>query len=52
MKLATQLQMPRGLLRQELAERLKKEEALKLKQDAKARIDKEQEQRMRNELGR
>lgn len=38
--------------RQELAERLKKEEALRIKQDAKVRFDKDQEQRMRDELGR
>lgn len=40
------------LRRQELAERLKKEEALRIKQDVKARLDKDQEQRMRDELGR
>jgi len=31
---------------------LEKEEVRRLKQDAKARYDKEQEQRMRDELGR
>lgn len=37
---------------QELAERLRREEALRIKQDAKVRFDKDQEQRMRDELGR
>eukprot|EP00903_Cladosiphon_okamuranus_P020361 g18681.t1 len=37
---------------EELVERLKREDALRIKQEAKARSDKEQEQRMRDELGR
>lgn len=40
------------LVAQELADRLKKEEALRIKHDAKVRSDKDQEQRMRDELGR
>lgn len=46
------MQLSRRAPRQELAERLKREEALRIKHDTKARIDKEQEQRMRDELGR
>ncbi|CBJ27963.1 conserved unknown protein [Ectocarpus siliculosus] len=40
------------LRKEELADRLKKEEALRNKHDAKVRSDKDQEQRMRDELGR
>lgn len=40
------------LVAQELADRLKKEEALRIKHDARVRSDKDQEQRMRDELGR
>ncbi|CAN0059637.1 unnamed protein product, partial [Ectocarpus sp. 12 AP-2014] len=40
------------LRKEELADRLKKEEALRIKHDAKVRSDKDQEQRMRDELGR
>ncbi|CAB1100550.1 unnamed protein product [Ectocarpus sp. CCAP 1310/34] len=36
----------------ELEDRLKKEEALRIKHDAKVRSDRDQEQRMRDELGR
>lgn len=46
------IQHRRTHLSQELAERLQKEETLRGKQDAKARKDKEYEQRFRKELGK